>query len=139
MLTYAAASFALQRRASVQGLRVPELSGQRFVPKRAGNVHMAIKEEFGISREVKAVRVFDGDYATEICKEVESVAKMCIEEKGSFSLAIPGGSVVEAVKGLDTGALDMSKVHIFLVNEKVPSYPCAKGAQEVAEKWGLPK
>jgi 6-phosphogluconolactonase len=106
---------------------------------RAPMPRMALVDDFSISKVIKDVRVFDGDYATEICKEVESVAKMCIEEKGSFSLAIPGGSVVEAVKGLDTGALDMSKVHIFLVNEKVPSYPCAKGSQEVAEKWGLPK
>ena len=73
------------------------------------------------------VRVYDGDYAAEIVETVEEVAKVSIAEKGSFSLAIPGGSVVAALGGFEgTDAFDFSKMHVFFCNEKIPSYPCSR-------------
>ena len=66
------------------------------------------------------------------------VANECIAEKGSFSLAVPGGSVVAALGGLDKDAFDFSKTHIFFCNEKIPSYPCIDGALKETQKIGLP-
>lgn len=100
---------------------------------------MGCIEEFSISKEIKSVRIFDGDYADEICSEVVAVAQECIADKGSFSLAIPGGSVVAALGKLQADAMDYSKMDVFFCNEKVPSYPCITGALEVLEKVGVPK
>ena len=108
-------------------------------PARAAVNMMGVVDEFSVSKVIKDVSVFDGDYADEIRDAVISVANECIEEKGSFSLAIPGGSVVAAVAGLDKDAFDMSKMHLFLCNEKIPSKPCIEGAMDVAEKLGMPK
>lgn len=68
-----------------------------------------------------------------------AVGAACIADKDSFSLAIPGGSVVTAIAGLSPDALDYSKVHLFLCNEKIPSFPCYSGALEVAKKLGIPE
>lgn len=87
---------------------------------------------------VKEVRVFDGDYAADIRAAVTDVALSCIEEKGSFSLAVPGGSVVAALGGLEEGAFDFSKMHVFFCNEKIPSYPCLEGALKEVAKIGVP-
>merc|ERR1719453_2156250 len=62
----------------------------------------------------------------------------CIEEKGSFSLCIPGGSVVKALENLKPDAADWSKMHVFLCNEKIPSLPCITGALEQTAKIGVP-
>eukprot|EP00966_Prymnesium_polylepis_P198377 4597387-Prymnesium_polylepis.1 len=62
-----------------------------------------------VSKEIKAINIFDGDYAADIREAVSTVAKDCIAEKGSFSLAIPGGSVVAALGGLEADAFDFSK------------------------------
>jgi len=102
-------------------------------------VRMGVIDEYAISRVVKEVRIFDGDYASEIQDVITEVAEDCIAEQGSFSIAIPGGSVVAAFAGISSEALDFSKVHIFLCNEKIPSYPCLEGALEAAEKLGVPK
>lgn len=99
---------------------------------------MAATEEFAISKEIKTVRVFDGDYADDICDEVVAQASACISEKGTFSLCIPGGSVVKALASLSADALDYSKVHVFFANEKIPSFPCISGALEVTQKLGIP-
>merc|ERR1711998_772315 len=58
---------------------------------------------------------------------------------GSFSLAIPGGSVVAALAKLEPDAIDYSKVNVFLCNEKIPSLPCISGAVDVLSKVGVPK
>ena len=42
----------------------------------------------------RSVQVFDGDYGKEICADVAATSKAAISKKGSFSLCIPGGSVV---------------------------------------------
>ena len=106
------------------------------------SARMACVDEFSISKEIKAVRVFDGgasDIATEIQEEVTKVAKYSIEEKGSFSIAIPGGSVVAAFGGLPTDAFDFTKTHVFFCNEKIPSYQCYEGAIDLCKKLGIPE
>mmetsp|Transcript_30462 Transcript_30462/g.98189 ORF Transcript_30462/g.98189 Transcript_30462/m.98189 type:complete len:301 (-) Transcript_30462:296-1198(-) len=103
-------------------------------------LRMSCIEEFSISREIKNVRVFDGDFAEEICEAVQAVGAGAIEEKGSFSLAIPGGSVVRALAGLDTEAFDVTKMHVFFCNEKIGENVCYDGALEsFAEAKGVPK
>ena len=78
-----------------------------------------------------------GEYADDICDEVAAAARQCIAEKGSFSLCIPGGSVVAALAQMPADAFDASKVHIFFANEKVPSYPCKEGGLDAAKKLGV--
>lgn len=110
-----------------------------LMPFRATTPRMAVVNEFDISRVIKEVTVFDGDYAGEIVEAITEVASYSIAEKGSFTLAIPGGSVVAAAGKLEPDAFDMTKMHIFLVNEKIPSYPGIEGALGLAEKLGVPK
>ena len=95
-------------------------------------------DDFTESKDVKNVRVFEGDYQQEIIDEVTAVGTECIAKKDSFSIAIPGGSVVTAFAAMDPAALDYSKVHVFLCNEKIPSYPCIAGALDAARKLGIP-
>lgn len=95
----------------------------RLAPLRAGMV-----EEFAVSREIKSVRVFDGNFADDICDLVAVTGSAAIAEKGSFSLAVPGGSVVKALRGLDEDALDYSKMHVFFCNDAIDSKKCYKGA-----------
>ena len=109
-----------------------------LVLPRAPPARMAVVDDFAISKVIKEVRVFDGSYDADICEAVAQVGSACIEEKGSFSLCIPGGSVVAALKGLDKESFDMSKMHIFFANEKIPSRPCIAGGLEVAAALGMP-
>jgi len=106
---------------------------------RASAARMGCIEEFSISREIKSVRIFDGSYDTNICDEVTAAAQACIEEKGSFSLCIPGGSVVAALSNLKPDDADWSKMHVFLANEKIPSVPCITGAIAAVEPLGVPE
>jgi 6-phosphogluconolactonase len=76
----------------------------------------------------KKIKCFDGDYADAIIDLVVETAKAAIDSKGTFSLAIPGGSVVTALKGLSPDAFDMSKVHIFFCNERIGANKCYQGA-----------
>jgi 6-phosphogluconolactonase len=76
----------------------------------------------------KKVICYDGDYSDAIIDLVVETAKAAIESKGLFSLAIPGGSVVNALKGMDVDAFDMSKVHIFFCNERIGANKCYQGA-----------
>lgn len=98
-------------------------NGLRLGPLRAGMV-----EEFAVSREIKSVRVFDGNFAEDICDLVAVTGSAAIAEKGSFSLAVPGGSVVKALEGLDEDAMDFSKMHVFFCNDNIESKKCYKGA-----------
>lgn len=50
-----------------------------------------------------------------------SNAQAAIAEKGYFTLAVPGGSVLKALAGLTGAKLDWSKIHMFYVNHKVQS------------------
>jgi 6-phosphogluconolactonase len=122
---------------SSSGLVLPSALAPQPVARAAA--HMACVEEFSISREIKSVRIFDGSYDSNICDEVTAAAQACIEEKGSFSLCIPGGSVVAALAGLKKDAADWSKMHVFLANEKIPSLPCITGAIDATKAIGVPE
>jgi len=87
----------------------------------------------------KNVYVFDGDYSDAVIRTVVETAKSAIEAKGSFSLAIPGGSIVNALSGMSPDAFDMSKVYIFFCNERIGANKCYKGALEAfVTKCGIP-
>ena len=96
-----------------------------------------ITKEFEVGN--KKVKVFDGDYADAIVETVVETAKSAIESKGSFSLAIPGGSVVTALGGMSPDAFDTTKMHIYFCNERIGANKCYKGAMEAfAENCGVP-
>ena len=81
------------------------------------------------------VEAFDNEeeVGKALCLEVEENAKAAIEERGGFTLAIPGGSVAKALSGLkDVKDLDWTKVHLFFVNERTPEGKCRKLA---ADTW----
>jgi len=103
------------------------------------DVSMAIVDDFSISKVIKDVRVFDGDFAADIRSVVEEVGTTSIANKGSFSLCIPGGSVVAALGGFNGDELDFSKVHVFFCNEKIPTFPCLEGALKETNKIGIPE
>jgi len=70
----------------------------------------------------------DGDaIAAAVCEVVKAESAKAIEAKGSFSMAIPSGSMVKALSGLSTDDCDFSKFHVFFTNEykggEYVSYP----------------
>jgi len=85
-----------------------------------------------------STRPFPPHQAVDICDEVTAAARSAIVAKGSFSICIPGGSVVAALGQLPADAFDFSKMHVFFANEKIPTYPCLAGALEVTKKLGVP-
>lgn len=85
--------------------------------------------EFALDEGEFIVEAFDTEeeLSAALCLEVFENAKACIEDRGSFSLAIPGGSVAKALKGLvelDDEGLDWSKMHVFFVNERPEEQKC---------------
>ena len=88
------------------------------------------------------VEAFDDSdaLATALCMETVENAKACIEERGAFTFAVPGGSVAKSLKGLaDAKDVDWSKVHLFFVNERVPGNKCYDLAMDVwAKDCGIP-
>ena len=54
-----------------------------------------------------------------ICETVTDLAKAAIASKGSFSLGIPSGSVVNALGGLSKADADWSNMHVFYVGERL--------------------
>jgi len=77
--------------------------------------------------------------SVDLCDEVAAAGTACIANKGSFSLCIPGGSVVAALAKMPTDAFDFTKMHVFFANEKIPSYPCLNGALEITKALGVPE
>ncbi|PSC72340.1 6-phosphogluconolactonase [Micractinium conductrix] len=53
-----------------------------------------------------------------LCDTVERAAAAAVEARGSFTLAIPGGSVLKALKGLAGRPIPWDKTRIFFVNHK---------------------
>lgn len=88
------------------------------------------------------VEAFDSavELAEALCLEVEENARGCLEERGTFYMAIPGGSVAKALKGLaEVKDLDWANVHVFFVNERPMEQKCAKLAEETWTKaCGIP-
>jgi len=94
-----------------------------------------------IEVDSKTVNVYDSEagIAEAIVETVVESATKAIESKGSFSLAIPGGSVVKALSAMSPDAFDMTKMHIFFCNERIGDNKCYKGALEsFVEKCGVP-
>lgn len=84
--------------------------------------------------DLRTVHTFSDEkqVASELCKHVGALACASIATKGCFSLAIPSGSVVEALAGLTPTACDWRKVHIFFVNETLgASHRVAAEAMDV--------
>lgn len=82
------------------------------------------------------------DVQAGICNAFCVAAAINIATKGSFSVAIPSGSVVKALGSLaGSGRVDFSKVHVFFTNDKVggggqPSYDGALA--DFVEPCGVP-
>ena len=51
--------------------------------------------------------------------QVTEAANAAISAKGSFSLCIPAGSVVSALKDLSPSAVDWTKVNVFFTGERL--------------------
>ena len=87
------------------------------------------EEMFEIDEGEFIVEAFDTEeeLSAALCLEVFENAKACIEDRGAFSLAIPGRSVAKALKGLcklEDEGLDWSKMHVFFVNERPEEQKC---------------
>ena len=62
----------------------------------------------------------DVNLANALCDDLVSLAKQSINEKGSFFVAVPGGSVLKMLSGLKSKVndVDWTKVLWFYVNHK---------------------
>jgi 6-phosphogluconolactonase len=59
------------------------------------------------------------DISTALCNDIAERAKEEITKKGSFFIAVPGGSVLKLLSGMKTlSGIDWSKVYLFYVNHK---------------------
>lgn len=85
-----------------------------------------IVKEFQVGN--KKVICYDGDFLDAVIQTVVETAKASIAKKGSFSLAIPSGSIVSALKNMKADAFDMSKIHILFLNERIGKDKCYQGA-----------
>lgn len=61
----------------------------------------------------------DAEMSKKLIEDVTNAAKAAIAAKGSFSLCIPAGSVVSALKDLSKDAVDWTKVNIFFTGERL--------------------
>eukprot|EP00613_Pedinella_sp_CCMP2098_P008242 CAMPEP_0171679940 /NCGR_PEP_ID=MMETSP0990-20121206/56552_1 /TAXON_ID=483369 /ORGANISM="non described non described, Strain CCMP2098" /LENGTH=285 /DNA_ID=CAMNT_0012266853 /DNA_START=78 /DNA_END=935 /DNA_ORIENTATION=- len=99
--------------------------------KRNTGLKASAYEGFLVSGERK-VDVFKNaaDIQEGICCAFCVAAAISIATKGSFSVAIPSGSVVKALGALaDSGRVDFSSVHVFFTNDQVgESQPAYEGA-----------
>ncbi|KAL7564298.1 hypothetical protein ACA910_014359 [Epithemia clementina (nom. ined.)] len=94
-------------------------------------------KEFEVGK--KKIQVYDGDYSDQVVALTVKTAKAAIEAKGSFSLAIPGGSVVKSLGGMSADSFDMSKMQVYFCNERIGANKCYTGALEAfVEKCGVP-
>jgi len=92
------------------------------------------------SRKVDVFKV-EKDISEGIASMFVVAACINIAQKGSFSVAIPSGSVVKALGSLaGSGKVDFSKVHVFFTNDKVGSaQPSYEGAlADFIEPCGIP-
>jgi len=91
--------------------------------------------------DLRTVHIYadEQQMAEALCKHVGALACASIATKGSFSLAIPSGSVVEALSGLSQSACPWNKVHVFFTNERVGQNKSYAGAMDAfATRCGCP-
>lgn len=120
--------------------RGPLASSRLHMQTSSVTVRMALVNELTLA-DKRQIKVFDGEagIGAAIVADVAACGKAAIAAKGSFSLAIPGGSVVTALSSLPTDAMDFSKVNVFFCNERIGEYKCYKGALEAfATRCGVP-
>ena len=79
----------------------------------------------------KKVVCYDGDFSDAVIQMVVETASTAIATKGSFSMAIPSGSIVSALKNLSPDAFDMSRVHVLFLNERIGKNKCYQGAIDI--------
>ena len=107
-----------------------------------GDVDWSEEMQMGDDDGEFVVEAFDSEaeLAQALCLEVEENARGCLEERGAFTLAIPGGSVAKALSGLVSAqGIDWGKVHVFFVNERPEEAKCLKLAKETwTTKCGIP-
>lgn len=132
------------------GKRIPmtttrqRVAGGRLAASGDADADVDWSEEFmGADDEGEfVVEAFDteSELAQALCLEVEENARGCLEERGAFTMAVPGGSVAKALAGLkDVEDLDWSKVHLFFVNERPEEGKCVKLAKTTwADAVGIP-
>jgi len=83
--------------------------------------------------------------ARELCETVEKAAAAAIASRGSFALAVPGGSVLKMLGGLaHSRGIDWSKVYLAYVNHKVVPLADKSSTHQKArdlflDKVGMPK
>ena len=79
--------------------------------RRAVSVAAGSADDFDLSSEDIDLEFVGGEFvveafddadalATALCMEVQENAKACIEERGAFTFAVPGGSVAKSLAGL---------------------------------------
>lgn len=56
--------------------------------------------------------------AAYLCDAVEAAAAAAVAERGVFTLAVPGGSVLKALAGLKEKSIPWDKTKLFFVNHK---------------------
>jgi 6-phosphogluconolactonase len=110
----------------------PGYSGEKL-PFSPSSRKMSLKGATGVKYEII------GDITSAITEAVAFYGKKAIASKGSFTLCIPGGSVVKAASTMKKDAMDWSKVHVFFANEKLNDMACYNGAQEFIKNVGIPE
>eukprot|EP00747_Dinoflagellata_sp_TGD_P132751 gnl/TRDRNA2_/TRDRNA2_175109_c0_seq6.p1 gnl/TRDRNA2_/TRDRNA2_175109_c0~~gnl/TRDRNA2_/TRDRNA2_175109_c0_seq6.p1 ORF type:complete len:629 (+),score=136.78 gnl/TRDRNA2_/TRDRNA2_175109_c0_seq6:50-1888(+) len=101
---------------------------------------MSVVEAFELSdgRKVK-VAGSEKEVAAVVCAEVVATAKAAIASKGSFSICVPGGSIVQGLASLDKNAFDFSKVHVFFCNERIGEWKTYNNAvKNFIDPFGIP-
>ncbi|KAI9110874.1 hypothetical protein K1719_018312 [Acacia pycnantha] len=96
--------------------------------KRVSHIEVNTKRSFGkvkASKEsFKNVEVFSKEHlAVTLAHDVSELSKKFIEERGSFTVVLSGGSSVKYLRKLAEdpyiGSIDWSKWHVFFVDERV--------------------
>ncbi len=115
-----------------------------FVPQTSKVTSFAIRQKRYLS-PAKDVWILpsEDDVTKAVHKIVEEAATKAIEEKGSFALAIPGGSVLKVLSTLDPSSDWVSKTTLAYVNHKCVENGDSKNAIHAKAKsmfldrWGL--
>uniref|UniRef100_A0A7S1ED86 Glucosamine/galactosamine-6-phosphate isomerase domain-containing protein n=1 Tax=Hemiselmis andersenii TaxID=464988 RepID=A0A7S1ED86_HEMAN len=96
------------------------------------------KQTIHDGREVYVLADSDAISAA-VAESVAAIGKECIASQGTFTMCVPGGSIVKALSKLPPDSMDFSKVHVFFANERIGEYKCYKGAMDsFVDKCGIP-
>ncbi|KAJ1476225.1 glucosamine-6-phosphate isomerases/6-phosphogluconolactonase-domain-containing protein [Baffinella frigidus] len=119
--------------ATAHAATVPAFHSASAMRLRGGSPTRSLGPSSGITALVVQ------DVAARVCEDVARIGGHYIQQKGTFSLCIPGGSIVKALGSIKVDALDWSKVHVFFANEQLGAFKCHAGAMEAfILKMGIP-